>query len=881
MKKIIIFSILLTASLTSCQGWLKRHLIDSKAQRKEVTAQFTQRIKLIQDKDSSITSIINGELSQKEREGFEFLYAYMPLSDMAMHQSSYVLKQVQLSIEAKSHFKWGKKIPSDIFLHYVLPYRINNEYTDSARQVFLSELKPRLNGLSMYNAALEVNHWCHEKVTYKSTDERTSGPLTTVRTAFGRCGEESTFTVAALRSVSIPARQVYTPRWAHTDDNHAWVEVWVDGKWYFLGACEPQPKLNMGWFAGPAKRAMMTRTFVFGKYNGNEEKLSDSQWFAEINLLSNYAPTKNLKVNVVNKNGASEPGTNVEIQLYNYAEFYPIAAKQTNTEGVCTLTTGYGDLMVWAHKNGMVGFSKVDKDSTEVTITLSEKPNFTNINLTLVPPSEQPVEQANQSEAEANNTKLKKEDAIRSKYISTFIDSASAANLAMEKGVNIAEAWRYLSISRGNWQEIYNFIKKLDGKDLTVGMAILNNISEKDLHDITSSTLQNHLITVDSFPSIVESQDFATFDKYILSPRIGKELITPWRSFLQKAFTFDEIGFFRNNPYNLVDWIKQNINIDKESNYYKVPLSPQSVYSLRIADEYSRNVFFVAACRSFGIPARLNPVNTRPQFLMHNKWNDVLFENQTEKVIPTGVLSITMAARQTIAKPQYYTHFTIGKFENGEFSTLDFENDPTMNNLPARVTLDAGFYRIITGNRQSNGTVLCKIKYFEIKENQTTAVSLEFNGQNGQRHTFGKVDLNTDIPDIHGEKQCTIGDMVKTNSAVLAIIDPDKEPSKHLINDISAVKADFNSWGGKVVFAVGAGLLPKNFDPKVFNDLPKTSSFGYDKQQILVKAIARGCGKPETANYPVVTVINKNGEVMFYSEGYSIGLGDQILKAIK
>lgn len=59
-------------------------------------------------------------------------------------------------------------------------------------------------------------------------------------------GEESTFLVAALRSVGIPARQVYTPRWAHTDDNHAWVEAWADGKWYFLGACEPEPVLISG-----------------------------------------------------------------------------------------------------------------------------------------------------------------------------------------------------------------------------------------------------------------------------------------------------------------------------------------------------------------------------------------------------------------------------------------------------------------------------------------------------------------------------------------------------------------------------------------------------------------------------------------------------------
>ena len=97
----------------------------------------------------------------------------------------------------------------------------------------------------MHDAVLEVNHWCHEKAVYMPSDRRTSSPLATVKTAYGRCGEESTLLVAALRSVGIPARQVYTPRWAHTDSNHAWVEAWVDGKWCFLGSCEPEPVLNL------------------------------------------------------------------------------------------------------------------------------------------------------------------------------------------------------------------------------------------------------------------------------------------------------------------------------------------------------------------------------------------------------------------------------------------------------------------------------------------------------------------------------------------------------------------------------------------------------------------------------------------------------------
>lgn len=112
----------------------------------------------------------------------------------------------------------GWNVPERIFRHFVLPVRANNENLDTSRVAFYRELKPRVEGMNMKDAILEVNHWCHEKLTYKPSDARTLSPLSSMRSSLGRCGEESTFAVAALRAVGIPARQVYTPRWAHTDD---------------------------------------------------------------------------------------------------------------------------------------------------------------------------------------------------------------------------------------------------------------------------------------------------------------------------------------------------------------------------------------------------------------------------------------------------------------------------------------------------------------------------------------------------------------------------------------------------------------------------------------------------------------------------------------
>ena len=157
-------------------------------------------------------------LAPDARKSMEWLYSYMQLPDATAHSPEFYLSNVLFSLKAREEMPWGKKVPEREFRHFVLPVRVNNENLDMSRVVFYNELKNRVRGMSMRDAILEINHWCHEKVTYQPSDARTSSPLSSVSQAIGRCGEESTFTVAALRAMGIPARQVYTPRWAHTDD---------------------------------------------------------------------------------------------------------------------------------------------------------------------------------------------------------------------------------------------------------------------------------------------------------------------------------------------------------------------------------------------------------------------------------------------------------------------------------------------------------------------------------------------------------------------------------------------------------------------------------------------------------------------------------------
>ena len=307
-RNVFMWGALLAMLLSACQN----HFISDANERKEVEQTFERRKEVL--KDTHIFDVFTETMTREENEAMRFMYAYMPLGDLTDYPGEFHLGHVKAALRARAEMPWGKDIPEREFRHFVLPYRVNNENMDSARIVFYRELKPRIENMSLKEAVLEINHWCHEKVAYTPSDMRTSAPLASVRTAYGRCGEESTFAVSAFRAMGIPARQVYTPRWAHTDDNHAWVEVWVDGKWHFLGACEPEPVLDLAWFNAPASRGMLMHTKVFGHYHGPEEVMETTDNYTEINVIDNYADTATTTVTVTSPNGQPVEGALVEFK---------------------------------------------------------------------------------------------------------------------------------------------------------------------------------------------------------------------------------------------------------------------------------------------------------------------------------------------------------------------------------------------------------------------------------------------------------------------------------------------------------------------------------------------------------------------------------------
>lgn len=833
------------------------HFITDRSYRNQVHADFLQRQQLAEGRAEALFSGMD-TLSRREREALEFLYAYMPYSDLADYDGAFYLQQVRTAFEAQETFSWGKDIPEDVFRHFVLVYRVNNENLDSARMVMFGELKDRIKDMSMEQAALEVNHWCHEYVAYRAADGRTSAPLATMRTSLGRCGEESTFTVTAMRAVGIPARQCYTPRWAHCDDNHAWVEVWVDGEWKFLGACEPDPKLDMGWFSVPSTRCLMVHSKAFGRYHGDEEVVKETGLYSELNLLSHYAPTKHVTVTVTDAEGKPMQDITVKFKMYNYAEYYTLATYKTNADGQAGLTTGLGDLLVWATDGARFNYAKIDvRQQSDITLHLthSQGEEYA-VDMDIVPPAAGDAKVTpSDEEAKANEVRKLQEDSIRNAYMATFWQNRPRAEWGVLLNANLTEEQvvDLITRSEGNYAEVAKFLNNHTDK-IEGGFSLydyLRSYSDKDLRDVPAEMFEAQLTQYIKIPYDVYKQG-------LMPARISNELIRAWRQPLAEAFADIK------DVDALKAWTIENVAVDDTGNYANCPISPVGVYQLRHADAHSRDIFFVAACRSLMIPAYLDNATNTIFVYRDAVWTKLTFTNETP-VQPTAKLTLTYKGSDPKV-PVYYPHFTIQKFENGDFVTYDFEEDPRMATFPATIAVEPGYYCLSTGRRLDDCSVLSHMEFFNVEDDGNVAREIVLRQDTMQHRVYGRLDPKTRL----GET--TLGEYAGNTGMILCFMGDYREPSKHLVKELQSLQKEYKQWGGRTFLVAPASAQASGWN--LVNTDYVVSEPGSEIEKMVIKALALDL----RGDYPLVALVNDKGEIMFFNHGYRIGLAEMMLK---
>ena len=455
-------------------------------------------------------------LSQERRTAMEFLRTHLPASDLDRYSFSLFLQFADHALFLRETAPWCGALDEEIFLHYVLFPRVNDEDLSFHRQIFYDALWPSVRGLPTVEAAvLEVNRWCHEIASYESTDERTASPLTVYRCGSGRCGEESAFLVSALRSVGVPARQVYVPRWSHCDDNHAWVEALCGNAWRFLGACEPEPVLDRGWFNTVASRAILVRSRLFGAGWSplHGQPIGQDGIVTYYNQTARYAPVSE-RVFQALTDGKPVAGVVFQLQILNEASFHTVAALTADENGEARAELGMGTIHVLV----VAGNYRGEGDCQGAGITLELAPNrdgdadWTDFDFhaaSATPVNFSPLD--NPQRAARADTR-QKGDALRNKRMAAFRRPDPAH-----------PQWDdLLQTARGNAGEILAFLRGGDAPDRE---RLLRTLPPKDLRDAVQATLEDHFAHL---PPQGDSPE-EIYWQYAACPRIGREKITAWR----------------------------------------------------------------------------------------------------------------------------------------------------------------------------------------------------------------------------------------------------------------------------------------------------------------------------------------------------------------
>ena len=531
--------------------------------------------------------------------------------------------------------------------------------------------------------------------------------------------------------------------------------------------------------------------------------------------------------------------------IYNYAEFYTAVTKYTDADGRTFSSAGQGDMLIWASKDGAYGYARASfGKETEVKIVLDSP--FGSESFTIVPPPEnvQLPEVSPQLRA-LNDQRFAREDSLRHAYEATF----RTDNPILRK-------------ARGNWQTLEHFLSGDTNPERRE--KILASLSNKDFHDITPQLLQ----------------DYSAAGEF-LGARVENEFLTPFYGY------FADIAL-PAEPEGLVRWVRENIGLQDDPKAWRIPMSPRGVYESRMADPRSRDIFFVSAARAKGIEARKDPVTGKVQYKAGEEWLDVHFDGAQEAVVsPKGILKLSYTPTPTIANPQYYTHFSISKLEGGRLRLMAFdEGEVDMGGgvdwahvFRDGFRMDAGQYLLVSGNRTSSGSVPVSMLFFSIPADGTAEVPLRIDEGSGAVPVMGSLDAETLFTPDGADAASSLLAAAGRGFYAVAILEPGKEPTNHALRDLAAARERLEAWGRPIVLLCESPealtQLKKESAEGRYGKLPSTVLLGLDTSGVRA-AIAVDQKLAGTGRLPLVVVADTFNRLFFCSEGYTIGLGDQI-----
>lgn len=198
--------------------------------------------------------------------------------------------------------------------------------------------------------------------------------------------------------------------------------------------------------------------------------------------------------------------------------------------------------------------------------------------------------------------------------------------------------------------------------------------------------------------------------------------------------------------------------------------------------------------------------------------------------------------------------------------------------------LYAGDYMLVTGTRMASGAVLSKTTSFSIVPGQTTNIDLVMRESKDEVQVIGNFNSESLFTPLL-ENGTTSAEQSLLQACgrgyfVVGILGVNQEPTNHALRDIAAFKADLEKWGRKMVLLFPDEVQAGKFVNTAFPDLPSTIIYGVDTDNISGQ-IAESMKLKNKDSLPIFIIADTFNRVVFVSQGYTIGLGEQLMKTVK
>ena len=202
------------------------------------------------------------------------------------------------------------------------------------------------------------------------------------------------------------------------------------------------------------------------------------------------------------------------------------------------------------------------------------------------------------------------------------------------------------------------------------------------------------------------------------------------------------------------------------------------------------------------------------------------------------------------------------------------------NLLKNGTAMDEGDYLLVTGTRLANGGILADLEFFPVREGQVTNIDLVMRENLDEVQVIGNFNSESLYKPLDSDDMKSILNTTGRGYYVVAVLGVNQEPTNHALRDIAAKAQEFEAWGRQMVLLFPSEEDYAKFRPQDFPGLPKTITFGIDKDGAIQEQIANNMKLANKNSLPMFIIGDTFNRLVFVSQGYTIGLGEQMMKVI-